>query len=113
MNPAAHSSGCHQPGYPDFGRGPVDFVDDEPIGRVVDWARQIGDALRNLPQEERKRLGSQLEILVRRGRLLRLAISFATLSALVAAILIMALYLTAFLHVEVVLLSALLFIACQ
>ena len=54
----------------------------------------------------------QLAILVRRARLLRWAISFATLSVLVAATLVIALFLAAFLHVEVVLLSAILFIAC-
>lgn len=82
------------------------------IGRVLDRARQLGDALHNASQQERKRFGSQLEILIRRARLLRWAITFATLSVLVAAILVIALFLTAFLHVEAVLLSVILFIAC-
>jgi hypothetical protein len=82
------------------------------LGRVVDRSRLLGEALRNAPQQERRRLESQLTILFRRARLLRSAISFATLSVLVAAILVIALFLTAFLHVEVVLLSAILFIAC-
>jgi hypothetical protein len=82
------------------------------FGRVVDRSRQLGDPLRNAPQQERTRLRSQLEILVRRARLLRWAIIFATLSVLVAAILVIALFLSAFLHVEVVLLGAILFIAC-
>ena len=34
------------------------------FGRVVDRSRQIGNALRNAPQQERKRLGSQIEILI-------------------------------------------------
>ena len=82
------------------------------FGRVVDRSRQLGDALRNAPQQDRKRLESQLKILSRRARLLRSAISFATVSVLVAAILVIALFFTAFLHVEGVLLSAILFIAC-
>jgi hypothetical protein len=82
------------------------------FGRVLDRSRQLDDARRNAPQQERKRLESQLVILIRRARLLRSAISFATLSVLVAAILVITLFLTAFLHVEVVLLSAILFIAC-
>ncbi len=82
------------------------------FGRVLDRARQIGDALRDAPQPDRGRLGSQLEILIGRARLLRWAISFATLSVLVAAVLVIALFLAAFLQVEVVLLSAILFIVC-
>ena len=82
------------------------------FGRVVDRSRQLGDALRDAPEQERKRRRSQLEILMRRARLLRSAISLATLSVLVAAILVIALFLTAFLRVEVVLLSAVLFIVC-
>jgi len=82
------------------------------FGRVLDRSRQLGNMLRIAPEEERKRVKSQLEILVKRARLLRLAISFATLSALVAAILVIALFFTAFLHVEAVLLNALLFIVC-
>ena len=82
------------------------------FGRVLDRSRQLQDTLRIASAGERKRLGSQLEILIKRARLLRLAISFATLSALVAAILVIALFFTAFLHVEAVLFNAILFIAC-
>jgi hypothetical protein len=45
--------------------------------------------------------------------LLRSAISFATLSALLAATLVIALFFIAFLHMEGILLSAILFIACM
>jgi len=82
------------------------------FGRVADRSRQLGDALRHAPEPERKRLESQLEILLRRARLLRSAITFATLSVLVAALLVIALFVTAILHVEAVLVSAILFIAC-
>lgn len=41
-----------------------------------------------------------------------MAISFATLSVLMAAILVIALFATAFLHVESVPLSAILFVVC-
>ena len=82
------------------------------FGRVADRSRQLGDALRNAPPAERARPRSQLEILIRRALLLRLAITFATLSVLMAAVLVIALFLTAFLHVEAVLLGAILFIAC-
>jgi len=82
------------------------------FGRVVDRARLLQDALRNATQADQKRLESQLEILMRRARLLRSAISFATLSVLIAAFLVIALFLTAFFHAEGVLVSVVLFIAC-
>lgn len=82
------------------------------FGRVLDRARQLGDESRDAPQAERERLASQLKILIGRAQVLRWAISLATLSVLVAAVLVIALFLTAFLQVEVVLLSAILFIVC-
>ncbi len=82
------------------------------FGRVVDRSRQLTEALRNAPSQERSRLKGQLNILIRRARLLRAAVSFATLSVLASAILVIALFIAAFLDVEVVLFSAVLFIAC-
>lgn len=82
------------------------------FGRVVDRSRQLGDARCNAPQPEQERLEAQLEILIRRARLLRLAITLAILSVLASAILVIVLFLTALLRIEVVLLSAILFIAC-
>ncbi len=82
------------------------------FARVLDRSRQAVAALRSAPPQEQKRFAAQLEILVRRARLLRATISFAVLSVLIAAILVIALFLTAFLHVKVVLLCAVLFGAC-
>ncbi len=83
------------------------------FGRVLDRSRQLGDALRSAADTERDRLQGQLQILFRRGRLLRLAITFATVSVLLAALLVIASFLIAFLHVEFVLVSASLFITCM
>jgi hypothetical protein len=82
------------------------------LARVLDRSRQVAEARRKAQQQERKRFEPQLKILVRRAHLLRSAIRFAVLSVLVVAILVIALFLTAFLHVEVILLSAILFIVC-
>ena len=82
------------------------------FGRLLDRSRQLGDALRNAPEQKRQRLEAELEILIRRAHLLRTTISFATLSVLMAAILVIALFFTALLHAESVLLCAILFIAC-
>jgi hypothetical protein len=53
-----------------------------------------------------------LEILGRRARLLRLAIAFATLSVLMAAALVINLFFSGLLHVEMVWPSAVIFVAC-
>lgn len=82
------------------------------FARVLDRSRQTMTAMRGATEGEGKQLGRQLEILVRRARLLRLAISLAVLSVLVVSILVITLFLTAFFHVQVVLLSAILFILC-
>ena len=82
------------------------------FGRVLDRARQLGESLNHAPQPDGERIRAQLEILIRRAQLLRLAVSFATLSVLGAAILVIALFLTAVLHAEAVLLSVILFVAC-
>lgn len=82
------------------------------FGRVVDRSRLLADALRHAPPQERSRLKRQLEILLRRARLLRVAVSFATMSVLASAILVIALFITAFLQMKIVLISAVLFIAC-
>ncbi len=82
------------------------------FGRVIDRSRQVVEALRHAPEQEKKHFSSQLDILSRRARLLRLAIIFAVLSVLVVAILVITLFLAALLHVEVVLLGVILFILC-
>ena len=54
----------------------------------------------------------QIDILYRRARLIRLSILLAGVSVLLASVLIIVLFLTALLRVEVGLLISLLFIAC-
>lgn len=82
------------------------------LGRAVDRTRQLRDELNGAPNEERSGLQSQLTILYRRARLLRSAISFGTFSVLMAAILVIVLFITAFLHVELVLFCAIIFMTC-
>ena len=83
------------------------------FGRVIDRSRQLADAARDASQQRDQRLLAQLEILARRAGLLRLAISFATLSVLLAAILVICLFITALLHLDVVMLIATVFIFCM
>lgn len=82
------------------------------LGRVVDRSRQLGAALREASEPERARIDSQLNIFYRRARLLRASVSFAVLSVLMAAVLVIALFLAAFWQVDVIILGAVLFVIC-
>ena len=82
------------------------------LGRVIDRSRLLAEGLRKGDQSERARLSSQLEILSRRARLVRLAIILATLSALLAGVLIIALFLAALFSLEMGALVIVLFVGC-
>ena len=82
------------------------------FSRVADRLRQLAETLRADHLTDREPVLAQLRILSKRARLLRLAITFATFSVLLAAILVITLFLTAFLRVECVLVSVSLFAGC-
>jgi hypothetical protein len=82
------------------------------FAHVVDRSRSLADALRKAPEPHGGQLTAELEILSRRARLVRLAITLGVLSVLMAALLIIALFLTALWHLEAGWLIALLFIGC-
>ena len=68
--------------------------------------------MRQSSPEEKCGIVAQLLILSRRARLIRLAISLATVSVLLASLFIIALFLSALFQWEAVSIIALLFIAC-
>src|SRR5512140_1780501 len=83
------------------------------FGRAVDRSRQLGRAIRELSDaQERSRLRQQVEILYRRARFIRLSITMAAASVLLASVLITTLFLTALMKLEVGLLITILFICC-
>lgn len=71
-------------------------------GRIIDRCRIQADFLRGRACDEAYRAGirHQLDILLRRGRLLRLAIALAALSILQAALLVIILFLITLLKLE-------------
>ena len=83
------------------------------LGRVVDRARLLVHQLEDSPAELRPRKAAQLPILWQRARQIRLAIAFATISALLAAVLVVVLFLSALLRVEDGWLISVLFILCM
>lgn len=70
------------------------------FGRVLDRSRALAEALRRNPEQDRERVCGQLQILSRRARLIRLAITLAALSVLLAAVLVIAMFVIALLHLE-------------
>ena len=83
------------------------------LGRAIDRARLIGATLAEPEPPARPALEAQLRILWRRAGLIRSAIALATISALLAAGLVIALFFAALLRVEVAWLITLLFIGCM
>ena len=70
------------------------------LGRVIDRGRILARELSELPPEGQVRIEAQLHILVRRAEYLRRAITAASISVLLAAFLIIILFLTAVLGLE-------------
>lgn len=83
------------------------------FGRVIDRARQLTEGIRDADQAERALITAQLDILNRRGHLVRLAILLATISALLAAVLVISLFLSVLLRWEEAVVVAGIFIGCM
>jgi hypothetical protein len=82
-------------------------------GRTIDRSRELVRKQRECAETDRQRLAGQVEILYRRARLIRLSILLSGVSALLASVLIIVLFLTALWKLEVGLVISLLFIACM
>lgn len=82
------------------------------LGRAIDRARQLAREFQQPNQAQREPMLAQIKIIYRRARVLRLTITLAGLSVLLAAVLIMTLFLTALLKWGNGLWVSLIFIAC-
>jgi len=83
------------------------------FGHVTDHSLKTAKEIRNNAGDERRRLSCQLEILVRRARLLRLSIALAIVSLLLACMLIIILFVTALLRSDLGVPITLCFTACM
>lgn len=83
------------------------------FGRAVDRSRQLDREMRDVNDSHRARLSRQVQILYRRARLIRLAITMAAISVLLVAVLIIVLFISALAKLEVGLAIVLLFICCM
>jgi multidrug efflux pump subunit AcrB len=81
------------------------------LGRAIDRSRQLKSELPKRNTQERVHVLAQVEIIYRRARMIRLSITLSALSALFAAGLVIALFVTALLQWQQGLLVGILFIA--
>src|SRR5271157_2888143 len=70
------------------------------LGRAIDLSRVLSRVLRENPKANRERVLAQIRILSRRADLIRRAITLAAVSVLLAAILIITLFLMALFHIN-------------
>jgi hypothetical protein len=82
------------------------------FGRAVDRSRQLIRELREVSETDRRRLAGQVAVLFRRARLIQISIILATTSVLFAALLIIALFFTALLKLELAIWISCLFMCC-
>jgi len=82
------------------------------LGRTIDRSRQLIELLRRCDEENRRRYKQQLEVLWQRARLLQSAIALCSSSALLAALLVIALFVSVLFHVEMALVLSGLFVLC-
>ena len=82
-------------------------------GRVIDRSRILAESLRQEMQGRGPQLREQLGIMARRARLLRMAILFTTTSLLLAAVLIISLFIVALSGLPATVLVIILFVLCM
>ena len=81
--------------------------------RVIDRARTLAESLRQHTTEKNERIQSQIKIIVQRARNLRLAIACVSASLLLAAVLVIALFLVTLLNLQDVGLIIVFFFLCM
>jgi hypothetical protein len=82
------------------------------LGRTIDRARHVVAVLRQGHEPELKRNQAQLDILWKRARTLRFAIALAAASALLAAVLIVAIFFSVLMNWQLIWLITALFVGC-
>jgi hypothetical protein len=83
------------------------------LGRTIDRAREIVELERACTVDDRARLEPQVDILWRRARYQRAAIGFASTAALLAAVLIIVMFVGTLLELHVAFALVALFIGCM
>lgn len=83
------------------------------LGRVIDRARQLKEAHRTGTEADRARLKGQLKVLWRRAHLVRASIVWASAGALLAALLVIVLFVSTLLQWQLAIVIVILFGGCM
>jgi hypothetical protein len=83
------------------------------FGRVTDRSRTLLEHLPQADNETRERILAQLQIFAERGKLIRISISLAVLSILLASILVIVIFLAALLRLHAAVVVTALFVTCM
>ena len=84
------------------------------FGRVIDRSRSLTETIRSgISTEEIQSVKRQTEILMRRAKILRAAIAFASVSLVLAAFLVIALFLAELLKLPAANILVMLFVLCM
>ena len=83
------------------------------LGRVIDRGRSLVRELSEIPERNQGYVHAQLDILSRRAEYLRRAITLASISVLLAALLIITIFITAAFHIEDAWLVMILFVGAM
>lgn len=83
------------------------------IGRVIDRSRQLTHDLRETSEAEREKILAEVRVLWLRAKITRAGIALAVLSALLAALLIISLFLGALLKLGIATILVALFVMCM
>jgi hypothetical protein len=82
------------------------------LGRIIDRSRQLLQLLKQCDDDDRRRYKLQLDILWRRAHLLQSAIALIATSALLAALLVIVLFISVSMKLELAFVLSALFILC-
>ena len=83
------------------------------LGRAIDRARQLAREVRERDGAQRAQMLAQVATIYRRARVIRFTITLTAVSVLLAAVLILVLFLTALFQWKAVMPVSLVFIACM
>jgi Protein of unknown function (DUF2721) len=83
------------------------------LGRTIDRARQLKAELSKRSDKDRDQIQAQVAIIYQRAKVIRLSIGLASLSAVLAALLIIILFVTALMQSQQGLFAGLVFIAAM
>ena len=83
------------------------------FGRVIDRSRNLAESMKTGTEEEIQGFNRQIKILMRRAYILRRAIALASISLVLAACLVISLFIIVLMGIQAALILTILFVLCM